>query len=73
MCTCVTKNEYKKREKKKEHLRISKITKIGREMLQNQQNIAVRRSLQILYDFLLRAEVLTTFDSKVVIFFSIKK
>ena len=36
-------------------------------MLQSEENIAVQ-SLQILYTFVLRAEVLTTFGSKVVIF-----
>ncbi len=46
---------------------MSKITKFGREMLENKENIAVR-SWQILYVFVLGAEVLTTFGSKVVIF-----
>ncbi len=49
----------------KEHLKISKslVTKCCK----SEDNIAVR-SLQILYTFVLRAEVLTTFGSKVVIF-----
>ena len=47
-----------------EHLRISKITKFGRAMLQNEENIAVR--LQILCIFVLRTEKITTFEPKVV-------
>ena len=49
----------------KEHLKISKIAKFGREMLQNAENIALQIS-QILYTFVLRAEVCTTFEPKVV-------
>ena len=39
----------------KEHLQTSKITKFGSDILQNEENIALR-SLQILYIFLLPEE-----------------
>ncbi len=48
----------------KEHLKISKITKLSREMLQNDENIPVRSS-QILYIFVLRVEKITTSEPKV--------
>ena len=52
----------------KEHLSTSKTAKFGREMLKNVENV-VLRSLQILYIFVLRENVLTTFPWKIVIFF----
>ncbi len=48
----------------KEHLRVSEIAKFAREMLQNAENIAVQIS-RILYTFVLRAEICTTFERKV--------
>ena len=51
----------------------SKSVKFGREMLKNAENIAMQ-NLLILYTFLLRAEIRTTFTPKVVqifLFFSL--
>ena len=49
----------------KEHLKFSKIAKFGREMLQNADNLSVQIS-RILYTLVLRAEICTTFEPKVV-------
>ena len=49
------------------HHRINQITNFGRKSCNYEERIAVR-SLQILCVFVLRAEVLTTFGSKVVVF-----
>jgi hypothetical protein len=48
---------------RKEHTKMSKIAKFGCEMLQNAENIALQSS-RILYTFVLRAEIATTFGPK---------
>jgi hypothetical protein len=45
---------------------MSKIAKFGCEMLYNAENIALQRSLQMLYTFVLRAEIATIFGPNVV-------
>ena len=44
----------------KDHIKNSKSAKFGREMLKNAENIALQ-NLPILYTFVLRAEICTTF------------
>ena len=51
-----------------EHIKNSKTTKFGREMLKNAENIALQ-NLPLLYTFLLQAEIRTTFRVKVVMDF----
>jgi hypothetical protein len=48
-----------------ELIQISKIATFGYEMLQNTENIALR-SLHILYMLVLRAEIVTIFEPKMV-------
>ena len=47
----------------KDHIKNSESAKFGREMLKNSENI-VLQNLPILYTFLLRAEICTTFTPK---------
>ena len=47
----------------KEHLKISKIAKLGLQMLKNTKNIG-SQSLRILYIFILRTVKVTTFEAK---------